>query len=152
MTDEEILTLCAFEEANLEPDQGVAAVARVVLNRTKLKYMSNGTIPGTVFRHDQFSWTEWTMVNGRYLEVAKTPEQVQERAQRLIEADQSYAKRWDRARTIVDQVLAGTFTGPAYDLLGDHAVNYYNPAICHAPWATSDKFIVAIGHHSFYRA
>ena len=37
MTDEEILTLCAFEEANLEPDQGVAAVARVVLNRTKLK-------------------------------------------------------------------------------------------------------------------
>lgn len=152
MKDEDILTLCCFEEANLEPDDGVAAIARVVLNRMRLHYASDGTVPGTVFHHDQFSWAEWTMVQGKYKEVALTPEAVQMRAEYLLARDEAYRDRWARTKAIVEKVQEGTYHGQAYEALTDETVLYLNPEISHEEWAKDENFITTIGHHNFYKA
>lgn len=153
LRDSDVLTLCAFEEANLEPDEGIAAIAKVVLNRVALKYACDGTIQGAVFRHDQFSWTGWAMQGGKYIEIAKTPAQVMARAKTLLLADEAYSKAWTRASTICAQVQAGGFRGALFDLLTPETVLYLNPSIVakQPAWATPDKAICVIGHHHFYR-
>ncbi|MDR3507601.1 MAG: cell wall hydrolase [Caulobacteraceae bacterium] len=152
MTDADILTLCAFEEANLECDDGLAAIARVVLNRIRRRFFSDGTIAGTVFAHAQFSWTEYAMIHGRYTRVAATPQAVQDRAGRLMAQDKAFTGRWARAAGIVAKVMAGTYAGAAYARLTDDAVLYLNPSISKTPWAVPEKHVCDIGHHSFFRA
>jgi spore germination cell wall hydrolase CwlJ-like protein len=152
LRDADILTLCAFEEANLEPLEGLAAIPRVVLNRMAKRYMSDGTVAGTVFRHDQFSWTGWAMKGGKYTEVARTPAEVMARAKTLLLADEAYSKRWAEVAAVVAQVCAGKFHGPLFDQITPEVVLYLNPAICHATWATPGQQVVRIGHHDFFRA
>lgn len=145
-------TLCAFEEAAGEPDDGVAAIVRVIRNRMALRYASDGTAAGTVFRHDQFSWTSWAMRNGHYTEVAKTPEEVTARAQDLLQRDEAMRSAWARVADIGARVRAGTYSGADYDRLTDDVVLYLNPRLSRAVWATPDKHVCDIGRHSFYRA
>lgn len=152
MTDEDAVTLCAFEEANLEGGDGLAAIVRVIRNRMRLHYASDGTVQGTIFRHAQFSWAEYAMRDGKYQRVAVTPEQVQARAELLLARDKRYTLAWQRAAAIVESVLAGRYHGPNYDHLTDDAVLYLNPELSHAAWAAPDKLVCAIGHHNFYRA
>lgn len=152
MTDDEALALNAFQEANLESNDGMAAIVRVVLNRMTMGYSSDGTVQGTVFRHEQFSWTEFAMVDGKYTRVAFTPAEVQARAETLLTDAQKYSAAWTRAEDIVDRVSSGSYTGALYDQLTDDAVLYLNPAISSQPWATPDKLVVQIGHHQFFRA
>src|ERR1700679_4041202 len=97
MDDLTTLALCGFEEANLEPDDGLAAVARVVLNRARLKYQSDGGVRGTVFFPNAFSWTAWDMEGGAYVKVAHTPEAVDARAVDLLARAKRYPERWRRA-------------------------------------------------------
>ena len=47
--------VCVFQEAEGEPYDGKRAVAEVIRRRTVRKYMSDGTVAGTVFRKKQFS-------------------------------------------------------------------------------------------------
>lgn len=155
MTDDDALALCAYQEARGEPEDGIAAVARVILNRTALKYASDGTIPGTVFRHAQFSWTEFDMIAGRYGRVCWTPEQVDERASGLLDSAQRTIGTWTRVTGICEQVKGGTYPGgPQYQALGSTAVLYCNPTILPhlPPWAVADKQVARIGHQTFYRA
>ncbi len=152
MDDRTILALNAFEEANLEPDDGVAAIVRVCLNRMARKYESDGTVAGTVFKHAQFSWAEFAMVDGHYTRVAFTPEEVQARATHLLAQAQAYAHAWSRATDITDRVVAGTYAGALYDALTADAVLYLNPTLSSAPWATPAKRICVIGRHEFFRA
>jgi len=152
MTDQDLLTLCAFEEANGEIDDGIAAVVYVILERMRLKFQSDGTIPGTVLRHNQFSWVEWAMVDGRYTRVATTPDQISARVESLLATAKSYTKAWARCCGIVEQVQDGVYAGPLFAKLEPGTVNYLNPAISHTAWATPDKLVCAIGHHNFYRA
>lgn len=153
MTDDQALALCAFQEANLEPDAGVAAVVRVVLNRTELKYSSDGTVQGTIFMRDQFSWTQFAMVDGIYSKVAHTPQEVQLRAESLLNQATAYHSAWARCQGIAARVQSGTFADPAYDLLTDETVLYYNPAIvADTPaWAIPANLVATIGHHSFFK-
>lgn len=152
MDDATLLALCAFEEANLEPDDGVAAVARVVLNRTARRYQSPGTIAGTIFWPDAFSWTQWEMEAGRYTRVAWTDAETQARALGLLVVAQHYAGAWARALRITAAVQAGTYAGADYAHLTDDTVLYLNPALARAPWATPAKLVCAIGRQDFYRA
>lgn len=154
MDDRTLLALCAYCEANLEPDDGLAAIVRVVLNRTFEGYFSDGTINNTVFRHAQFSWTEYAMVNGKYQRVCSTPESQQNRALTLLNQAQGYPHEWERALRIADEVMASTYQGATYDHLTSDTVLYYNPAIVHpAPaWADPAKMVTQIGHHVFFRA
>jgi spore germination cell wall hydrolase CwlJ-like protein len=151
VTDEDALALNAFQEANLEPDDGMAAVCRVVMNRTAQKYESDGTIQGTIFAHNQFSWTSWSMVAGRYTQVAVGSGQVATRAGHLLALAQSYLSAWARAKRISGAVQSMMYAGPEYAAITDDTLLYVNLAISSPAWATPDKLVTKIGHHSFYR-
>lgn len=152
MDDPTALALCAFEEANLEPDDGLAAVVRVVLNRARLRYQSDGTIHGTVFWPDAFSWTAWQMVAGRYTRVAASAPEIAVRAARLFQQAEGYPAAWARAQRIAAAVQAGSYRGPDYDKLTAATVLYLNPALSRAAWAIPAHQVCAIGHHVFYHA
>jgi spore germination cell wall hydrolase CwlJ-like protein len=133
MDDSAALALCAFLEANLEPDDGLAAVCRVVLNRTRLRYQSNGTIRSTIFWPNSFSWTAWDMVEGRYAKVAFTPGEVAARAAGLLARAKAYPRAWARAGRISQAVLGGSYAGPEYAAMTDDVVLYFNPAVVNPP-------------------
>lgn len=147
-----VLALCAFEEANLEPDDGLAGVVRVVLNRARLKYQSDGTIQGAVYWPNAFSWTEWAMVDGRYVKLAHTPHEVAARSEALLRQAQAFGVRWARAERIAQSVQRGHYAGADYDRLTDQAVLYLNPAISRADWARPEREVCRIGRHSFFHA
>lgn len=150
MTDADALALNCFQEANLEPLDGIAAIARVVLNRAALKYQSDGTIQGTIFHPAAFSWTQYAMVGGHYTKVAVTNADVAIRAADLLRQAKAYTTAWARALDVSGQVMAGTYSGPLYDLLTPETVLYDNLALAQPVWATPDKHVCTIGHHDFY--
>ena len=152
MTDAEALALCAFQEANLEPDDGVAAVVRVVLNRTARGYQSDGSIQGTVFHPAAFSWTRYEMAEGHYVKVAFTSKDVTDRAVRLLGQAKAYNGRWARCAEIVGRVEAGAYAGALYDRITPDVLLYDNLALARPAWATPDKLVVEIGRHSFFTA
>lgn len=154
MTDADLITLCAFQEANLEPDDGLAAVVRIVLNRIRAHYQSDGTVPGTVFHGDgtAFSWVAFEMVDGRYRRVASGLDQIMARAEQLLLQAQSFHQAWARAERIAAAVQAGTYAGADFARITGDTVLYLNAAISSAAWATPDKLVCRIGRHSFFRA
>jgi len=166
MTDAELLALCVFEEAGREPDDGRAAVARVVLNRMKKRFGSDGTIRGTVLAHNQFSWVEYDFVTvhsgtGTRLEshqeyqiVARTSDQILSRVSKLLIAAKGFPKTWARISEIVAAVQAHNYSGPQYNFLTDDVVYYVNPKILtkQPSWAISKRLVCSIGNHNFYRA
>lgn len=154
MTDADLIALCAFQEANLEPDDGLAAVVRVILNRAKDLFQSDGSIPGTILHGNgtAFSWAAFSMVGGHYQRVANGPAEIAARATHLLASAQDYKAAWARAQRISQAVVAGAYHGPDYDRLTDAAVMYANLALVSPPWALPAKLICRIGHHSFYSA
>ena len=152
MTYLEILALNAIEEANLEPDDGLAAVVQVVLNRARLKYNSPGDIAGTIKANLQFSWTENDWVDGYYVRVARTPAEVDARIAVRLARAKSYGKVWRRAVDITERVLAGTYVGSDFSRLTPDAVLYINPRGVRAQsWQIPANLITTIEHHDFYR-
>lgn len=148
------LTLCVYQEARGELLDGKAAVAKVVLNRARHTppYASDGTIKGTVFWPNQFSWTSWAYVAGHYIKVAKTDAEVAERAQKLLLVSQSDEATWWTCRGAALAVLNGTYVGGAgYQALGADALLYVNLAVSRPTWADPAKLICRIGGHCFYR-
>lgn len=147
----ELLALCVFEEARGEIDDGKAAVARVILNRTARKYQSDGSIEGTILHPAAFSWTEFDMVDGKYVKVAHTPEQQHARVLACY-ARALKSPDWVTCKMIADRVLSGAYDTPNYRLLTDEVVLYYAPAACKTPaWASSDNLVAKIGHQWFFR-
>jgi len=150
MTDQDLKILCAFQEANLETDDGVAAIAWVINTRTRLRYNSNGTVQDTILRHEQFSWAENAMVDGRYKSVAFGLQQELARAQKLLLEDEAAAARWARCARIVAAVDAGTYRGPLYDQLTPSTVLYANLSICTPSWLPQARRKVQIDHQTFF--
>jgi hypothetical protein len=164
LTDEDLAALNVYQEADGEPDDGKAAVMRIVQNRIKKRYFSDGTILGTVLSKDQFSWAWFgfeTVHSGTATHVISTKEYVrlswtlteaQQHAETLLElaapSDLTHCSQIARA------VVAGTYTGPLYANLTDDAVLYLNPRILTKlpTWAIPIRKICSIGHHDFYRA
>ena len=154
MDDAAWLTLCVYEASRDQPQDGKAAVAKVVLNRTNRKppYESDGTIKGTILWPSQFSWTNWDYVDGHYQKVAHTPEETEARALRLYNEAIVYKLTWAACADVAESVLAGHYTGgDAYEQLGADALLYCNLAISQPPWGTPNKAICKIGAHTFFR-
>jgi spore germination cell wall hydrolase CwlJ-like protein len=151
LSDKDLLTLCVFEEANLEPADGKAAIVKVLEERVRLHYMCNGTFADAIERRDQFSWVNWAMIAKHYTEVATTLDQEITRIEQLDKEVQGTAA-WKVCAAIVEQVLAGAYHGDLFNKLIPGTVLYYNPAITDhtPPWATPDKLVVVIGHHHFF--
>lgn len=148
---QDLLALNIVMEAGLEPEDGKAAIARVVKNRMALKFESDGTISGTVLKRDQFSWAWFEFVHGRYTRVCHTDGEAQARAEMLLAKQPLPALV--HCRDIGQRVFAETYHGPDYDRLTDAVVNYLNPAILseHLPaWASADKLVCVIGRHQFF--
>ena len=152
LTDDQYLALNVLKEAGGEIPDGQAAIARVTLNRMRLKFFSDGTIAGTVLRKDQFSWAYFDMVNGVYTRVCWTPQEAQARANVLYNSAPS--GQIAKCLTIAGAVFAGTYRGTLYDQLTDDAVLYCNPAILtkSPAWAIPSAKVCSIGHHDFYRS
>jgi spore germination cell wall hydrolase CwlJ-like protein len=151
MTDEDLLALNIAQEAGGEIIDGRAAIARIVKNRMARKFQSDGTMPGTVLKKDQFSWAYFEMIDGKYTRVCHTVEEAAARAEKLWAMTPTSVRTGCRA--VAQQVMDGTYHGPDYDRLTDDAVNYLNPDIIpHLPaWASADKLVCRIGHHNFFR-
>lgn len=148
------LALVIFDEAKGEIDDGKAAVGRVVLNRTKKHYSSDGTIQGTILSPNQFSGFYFDMVGGVYTRVCHTLEEAAVRATHKLAEAQTHTATWVSCKNIAAVLLHGHYQGGAeFNHLTDDTVLYYNPAaVSHTPdWATPSHFVVKIGHHQFYR-
>lgn len=146
------LTLCVYEEAGGEPADGQAAVARVILNRTRLHYSSAGTIESTVTWPSQFSWCEYDWISGRYERACSGGPAIHARAQKLLAAAQAHTAVWGACARVADQVRRGVYAGGAgYRALGDDAVLYANLALSRPAWARPLKPLAVIGRHTFYR-
>jgi N-acetylmuramoyl-L-alanine amidase len=120
--------LTVFMEAENQSIDGKTAVAEVILRRTRLKYMSDGTITDTCLRPYQFSC--WN---------SKHPGRVRGA---MLETDsmqgQECTLAWNRA-------VAGSN-------LSQGAVLYLNPVgvLVMPEWATEEMRVASIGHHQFY--
>lgn len=164
MNDADLLGLNVYEEAGGEPDEGKAAVARIVKNRMRAKFFSDGTIQGTVLAKDQFSWAYFgfvTKTTGNLAPAKHTQEYVR-LAHNLTEAQalaESLLKRtvptiFRHCSEIGQAVMSNTYYGPLYAKLGNDTVSYLNPRILTKlpTWAIPSRLVVSIGHHDFYRA
>lgn len=150
MDDATLLGLCIWSEAAGEPPAGKQAVAQVVMNRMREHNESDGTMTGTVLAPNQFSGFWFDFVGGKYTRVCWTTDDAAHRAQTLLLRAQHQAV-WDTCIEIAEGVLDGKV---APNPLLDAALLYLNPAIIPKlpAWATPDKQLCAIGHHTFYRA
>lgn len=154
MTDPDLFALCVYTEARGEPYEGKVAVGRVILNRMAAKWFSDGTIPGTVLRKDQFSAFYFDMVNGHYSRICDTVAAATAHAANLL-VTAKHDKTWpDCQRACADAAPgSGYVAGPQWQALAaePRAMLYCNPAISHPVWATADKHVATIYSHSFYR-
>lgn len=118
-----IMTIWA--EARGEPYNGMCAVGEVIRLRTKLRYSSNGTIPGTILWPWQFSC--WNINDPQRLRMP------------LLDDDdplvKKCAKAWKESKNT--HYAAG-------------ALLYCNLKIARPNWALESKKVAQIGNHTFY--
>ena len=152
ISDGDLLTLCVIQEAADQIPDGQAAVARVVLNRTQLKYASDGSIAGTTFAHDQFSWTEFAMQGGVYRRVATDGAQELSRVAAIMAKATAETGTWVACQAIAWHVQEATYRGTLYDQLTDQVVLYDNLALTRPAWVAESHFVAMIGAYSFYQA
>lgn len=117
--------ICVFQEAEGEPLEGKRAVAEVIQRRTKRKFMSDGTVAGTVFRRLQFSGMNSDSKNRI----------------RSFQIDSSNPNVDDCVRAWHDAER-----GP--DIVPG-AMHYYNPKLCDPVWARGATVVAEIGNHRF---
>lgn len=117
--------VCLYQEAEGEPYEGKVAVAEVILRRTRLKYMSDGTITGTVLRNRQFSGMNNDAAN-------------RVRSFRIDTEDpvvQECLKAWAEAESGSNRTCG--------------AMHYFNPLLVHPGWARGAKIVAEVGNHRF---
>ena len=125
------LAICTiWMEARGEPYVGKLAVSRVIRNRTRKRYNSNGTVASTVLNPYQFSSWNTSDPNRRLAAVLDDDDPVVSECKRA----------WEESAQ--EECDAGI----------DDAVLYYNPdAVSFPPgWASKAKKVATIGHHIFF--
>ena len=115
-----------WAEARSEPFDGQIAVGNVVRERMRLKYSSNGTVVGTIWRPKQFSWT-----------LGSDPQ----RLWALSLDDEHHA--WARAMEAWKE-SASVYAVPPGTVL--YHAEYVSPR-----WAENAEFVKQIGAHLFYK-
>jgi spore germination cell wall hydrolase CwlJ-like protein len=130
IADEVWGALTVWMEARGESYEGKVAVAEVIQRRAARKFMSDGTIVGTVLKAYQFSGFNTSDPNRLA-------------AARLDDADPTYQECLAAWR----DAIGGVSVVPA-------AVFYFNPkGLDHTPtWASTDKLVKIIGAYHFYVA
>lgn len=127
VSDDAIAIITLVQEVAGEPYDGKLAVAEVIRRRMRLGFQSDGTVAGTLLR--AYAFSGWNT----------KPDFLRIRTIQLHDSDagvQDCARAWREGAT---------------SNLVPQAVNYVNLDIAHPDWATPDRFVAKVGHHSFYR-
>ena len=114
-----------YQEAEGEPYLGKVAVAEVIQRRAKRKFMSDGTIAGTVLRRLQFSGMNSDAAN-------------------RIRSFQI-----DTKDPLVNDCVRAWYEAERGSNYAPGAVHYYNPSICNPTWAQGAKVVAEVGNHRF---
>lgn len=131
LISDEALAICTiWMEARGEGYEGMLAVARVLRNRMRLRYQSDGTVSGTCLKPFQFS--SWNSADPNRLLAVR------------LDSEEPFVKECQRAWEESEAPAPGF----------DEVVLYYNPkAVRETPlWAVATKLAATIGSHQFYRA
>lgn len=134
ISDDTLGILTVWTEAEGEPYEGKLAVAEVIRRRTRTRYMSDGTIAGTVALRYQFS-----ALNDDKGDNA-----------RLIAS----LKIDTASPAVSDCIKAWLATAEVtYKEVVPDAVVFFNPATAttRPRCAVGANFVKSIGHHAFYR-
>lgn len=124
-------------EARGEPDEGVAAVGWVVLNRLDdERWPGEESLNSIILAPNQFSWTR--------------PDDPQHRL--AFAPWERFPREWRRAKEIAGRVLNGCLADPT-----DGANHYLNVRACRRSrwgvpsWFDPDKVTAVIGRHTFLK-
>jgi len=118
-----------WQEARGESMEGKIAVGRVIRNRMRMRYSSDGTVPGTVLKAYQFSgWNH------------NDPNRIP-------------AARLDDDDPVVRQCQEAWIRPATEDAGVEDAVLYYAPkGVVQKPsWAHDENFVTQVDHHIFFR-
>ncbi len=157
LTDDQLAITCIADEAGNQPHEGRVAVGCVLLNRMRALYESDGTVPGTVLKHFQFSGFWFAMKAGHYTQIewdragaaAQAGVLYSEFSTSAIWADCELA--WQDAHAWIAGAPMSFTPGPQFQRLGPHTLLYFDPRICVAPaWATPQALCAVIYNHTFY--
>ena len=129
VADDVWAVLTIWMEARGEPQEGRIAVAEVLRDRTRLRYQSDGTVPGTCLRALQFSCWNATDPN------------------RIL------AAKLDDRDPLVPECFAAWREAIAGSNYAKQGLLYYNPAAVRIvpPWVGACHQVAAIGRHLFFR-
>lgn len=131
LSDVELLALCVWAESRGEPYAGKCGVAHVVINRVKRHLTRYGIgVKDVILKDKQFSCFNENDPNfKKLLDLAINPYLI----------DETYLE-------IADGCIDEYIPSPV-----ENATHYYSDTMEKPPyWIKKMKFIVKIGHHSFY--
>lgn len=131
INDVSLLALVVWREARGEPREGKLAVAYSILNRVSRPGWWGADVPTVVWKKWQYS----SMTDPNDAQLAKLPS--------------PYVKAgWESWTECLEVALRAYLREEANPAPG--ADSYFADTIPPPKWATQDKFVVKIGHHSFY--
>jgi hypothetical protein len=151
MNDGELMALCIYSEAAGETYEGKVAVGRVIRNRMARHYQSDGTVSGTVLHPMAFSGFWCVYVNGKYMRICETVADSEAHGEIMLKRAMD-DKIWPECVRAVADSEGGFVGDSSYQALTPDTVLYTNLAISHPVWASADKMVTSIGHHTFYRS
>lgn len=125
VSDDTWAVMTIWAEARGEPFEGQCAVGEVIRLRTKRRYASNGTIPGTILWPWQFSC--WNINDPQRLKMA------------LLDDEDLQIKKCAKA-----------WKASASSHYSKGAVLYCNLKIARPNWAIESKKVAQIGNHTFF--
>lgn len=131
--DETLAIITIWGEAEGEPFAGKLGVAEVIRNRRDRKFLSDGSVAGTIAKSYQFSlWNDDSMNNRRLTAALR------------LNTDDAVVEDCRRAWLMA--------LGGSQSVSG--ALLYLNPhAVMKLPsWAMAAKQVIEIGNHIFYAA
>jgi hypothetical protein len=152
------MTVNMWEEAIGEGDEGMAAVAQVVINRLQSRRSYNAVNPawrgrpkGIILANRAFSWVQFKGVNTPVVSDGDWAG-IERRAQRIMETRMK-DRRWAHVRQLAEKVVNGSYTGgQGFQLVkgrrGDH---YYNGRLVKPRWDFSQlRYVCDIKNHKFF--
>jgi spore germination cell wall hydrolase CwlJ-like protein len=125
--DVAFLALVLWREARGEPSEGKTAVAFSIMNRVRRPSWWGDTVLAVLFKKWQYS----SVTDPKDSQLTKWP------------SDRDL--QWQECLEIAHDVYMNMVANPA-----PGADSYYADSIPPPKWADPKKFVVKIGHHSFY--
>lgn len=125
INDYQLGIVTVFQEAEGESYEGKRAVAEVIQRRMKRKFMSDGTVPGTVLRKYQFSGMN-----------TDSPNRIR-------------SFMIDSKDKVVDDCVRAWLDAEKGPDIVPGCLHFFNPKYSNPYWARDAKIVAEIGNHRF---